>query len=105
MKMENLKQKQSKFKPGGLSKSKKKDDKEESGYVEKKNEERRKVIKVGVLSELEQLNVEIPQNREQIRKYYLNKMMVKKSEDYQQQKDTNTEPEEAKIDTAKFNTS
>lgn len=53
MKMENLKTKQSKFKPGGLGKKKK--DESEDSYTKKVIEdvERRKVIKTTVLSEME----------------------------------------------------
>jgi hypothetical protein len=60
MKMENLKKKQSRFKPGGLSKVKKEDKDESTVSKKETEEERRKLVKVSVLSELEQLNVEIP---------------------------------------------
>ena len=78
-KMQTLKSKQSKFKPGGLSKNKKgkKDDEEND---KKDEEERRKLVKVSVLSELEQLNVEIPQNREQLRNHYLSHMRIHKDD-------------------------
>lgn len=100
MKMENLKTKQNKFKPGGLVK-RKKDDVDDS-YTAKKvvDEERRKVVKTTVLSELEQLNVEIPQNRDQVRSHYMSKMLIKKDDNgYQQSKDATTEPEDNKTDT------
>lgn len=58
---------------------------------ENDNKEKSKPIKAQVLSPLESMNVEIPQNRDAIRDEYLKKMMVVKEDFGSQAKDYDNE--------------